>query len=247
MVPLVFLACILFAAGLFPGMIAATAVPADHAVRLERGLKVFTDEVRPLLIDQCLKCHGGEKTKGEFDLATREGLLKGGAEGPSVVPFDPGHSRLMALLQHEKEPHMPSKAPKLAEVALQRIELWIRDGAPYDRPLAEGRALVRKDRRVATEEDRTWWAFQPLQRVEPPPQVPGVGADAYRRLHPGPPPGAPPQAKSTGRSADPTPTGLLRSPRVATRAGGTGRLPQGPLGGCLAEGGARDADPAPIR
>ena len=30
----------------------------------------FATEVRPLLVQHCLKCHGGEKTKGGFDLST---------------------------------------------------------------------------------------------------------------------------------------------------------------------------------
>ena len=54
-------------------------VPADHAERMTRGLKLFTTEVAGILKDHCVKCHGGEKTRGDFDLSTREGLLLGGA------------------------------------------------------------------------------------------------------------------------------------------------------------------------
>ena len=31
---------------------------------------------RATLVDHCLKCHGGAATKGEFDLSTREALLR---------------------------------------------------------------------------------------------------------------------------------------------------------------------------
>ena len=88
------------------------AVPPDHAQRMERGLELFQKSIRPLLSDHCVKCHGGQKTKGDFDLATREGLLRGGADGPSVKLYDSRSSRLFDLVSHAQEPHMPSKAAK---------------------------------------------------------------------------------------------------------------------------------------
>src|SRR5688572_26029454 len=92
---------------------AADTLPPDHAARMTKGLELFQNEVGPLLKEHCLKCHGGEKTKSDFDLATREDLLRGGAEGVTVVPFDAAKSRLMKLIRHEEEPEMPEKKPKL--------------------------------------------------------------------------------------------------------------------------------------
>ncbi len=143
-------------------------VPADHAERMTRGLEIFQKQVRPLLTEQCVKCHGGEKTKGDFDLATREGLLKGGAEGPAVTLYDARSSRLYQLITHAKEPHMPSKGEKLPAAAIAQIAAWIDNGAPYDQPLIAGKAVAKKERGAVTESDRQWWAFQPLKRGEPP-------------------------------------------------------------------------------
>src|SRR6185436_8195298 len=56
--------------------VARAALPADHAQKMTRGLEAFQSKVRGLLVEHCLKCHGGEKTKGEFSVATRESLLK---------------------------------------------------------------------------------------------------------------------------------------------------------------------------
>src|SRR5437763_15762906 len=61
-------------------------LPPDHAERLAKGQEIFTRHVRAVLIEQCVKCHGGEKTRGSLDLTTREGLLKAGDNGPAVVP-----------------------------------------------------------------------------------------------------------------------------------------------------------------
>src|SRR5678809_608662 len=100
---------------------AAADLPADHAEKMARGLELFRKEVGPLLQEHCVKCHGGEKTKGEFDLATREGLLRGGKEGEVVKPFDSKASWLMKLIRHEEDPQMPSKKPKLPDEVIAKI------------------------------------------------------------------------------------------------------------------------------
>src|SRR5438093_9922545 len=91
----------------------AEKVPPDHAQRMTRGLEVFQKSVRALLTENCLKCHGGEKAKAEFDMVTREDLLKGGEDGVMVVPFKAAESKLMKMIRHEEEPHMPEKKPRL--------------------------------------------------------------------------------------------------------------------------------------
>src|SRR5690349_19911743 len=69
-------------------------------------------DARQILTQNCVKCHGGEKTKGEFDLTTREGLLHPGQEGPNVVPGNANASRLMRLIRHQDDPTMPAKGEK---------------------------------------------------------------------------------------------------------------------------------------
>ena len=145
----------------------AAPLPANHAERMTRGLALFQKDVRPLLAEHCLNCHGGKKTKGDFDLATREGLLKGGTEGVGVVPFDVKASGLLKLVRHEVEPNMPDDKPKLPDDAIAKITEWIENGAPYDKPLIEGKKPAR-DRAVVTAEDKQWWAFLPLAKVTPP-------------------------------------------------------------------------------
>src|SRR5262249_54529591 len=108
-----------------------------------------------------------EKTRADLDLATREGLLKGGDNGPAVVPYRAKQSRLYKLITHQQEPHMPAKEAKLPEAQLAQIAAWIDLGAPYDRPLVEKVARGKKPMRV-TDKDRAFRAFRPLQDPAPP-------------------------------------------------------------------------------
>lgn len=153
---------ILIAAALAHGAEPAPPLPADHAVRMTRGLESFQKDVAPLLKEHCLKCHGGEKTKGDFDLTTREDMLRGGKEGVAILPFNAKDSSLMKLIRHEEDPAMPDKKPKLPDDVIAKISAWIDDGAPYAEPLIAGKA-PKKDRSIVTEEDKQWWAFTKLQ------------------------------------------------------------------------------------
>ncbi len=146
--------------------VSSDAVAADHAAQMAKSLELFKSQVRPLLVQHCLKCHGGEKTKGEFDLTTREGLLKGGDSGPAVVAGKPGESLLVRLIRHDDEPNMPAEADKLPEAAIEQISAWIASGAAYDKPLVD--AAVSFTAKTVSEAERQFWSFQPLRMSAPP-------------------------------------------------------------------------------
>jgi mono/diheme cytochrome c family protein len=110
-------------------------VDPDHAAKMAKGAELFKSSVRGILQAKCAKCHSGEKVEGEFDLGTREALLKGGDGGPAVVPGDHNKSLLYQLVAHQKQPHMPHERPKLPDADIAKVAQWIDLGAPYDRPL----------------------------------------------------------------------------------------------------------------
>lgn len=152
---------------------AAEPVKPEHAAQMKAGMELFRQEVRQILTGRCLKCHGGEKRESEFDLNTREALLKGGAEGAAVDLKAPGESRMLGMIEHRVEPHMPANAARLPDRQIASIRKWIELGAPYDRPLVDKGA--RPDDWVKNRIDpaaRDFWSFQPLQPV----QVPAIPA-----------------------------------------------------------------------
>ncbi len=154
----------------------AQPLPPDHEERMTKGLEMFRTDVAAILKEHCVKCHGGEKTKGDFDLVTREGLLLGGAEGPAVKPFSAAESPLLKMIRHEADPHMPSKQPKLPDDVITKVATWIDHGAPYEAPLIAGKTGAR-DKSVVSDEDRKWWAFQPLKKG--PPSARGNPVDGF--------------------------------------------------------------------
>ena len=143
-------------------------VDSEHAKQMAKGLVLFKKDVRQILVRRCVKCHGGEDVEGEFNLATRKGLLKGGSEGISVISGKAKASRLYQLIAHLKEPHMPYDKPKLPQPEIKKIAAWIDLGAPYDAPLVDVQAQARAwTTRKVPDESRQWWAFRQFQWTNP--------------------------------------------------------------------------------
>jgi mono/diheme cytochrome c family protein len=140
----------------------------DHAEKMAKGLDIFKKHVRPVLVQQCLECHGGDQFEGELDLSDRDRLLKGGNSGPAFVSGDAKTSLLFTMVSHDKKPFMPYKQPKLSAEKLQQFAAWIDNGAPYDAPLIKRDDATAWTRKVIGPEARQHWAFHPLKNAEPP-------------------------------------------------------------------------------
>jgi mono/diheme cytochrome c family protein len=148
----------------------ADAVERDHASKMAKGLEIFKKHIRPVLVEHCIKCHGGKKTESEFDLSERTGLLRGGSAGPAVIASNAKESLLYQLITHAKEPHMPHNGPKLSDEAIREVAAWIDNGAPYDKSLrAEQGEEESWTRKAVPKDARQFWAFQPLRRALLPP------------------------------------------------------------------------------
>ncbi len=138
-------------------------VPADHARRMQQGLNLFKSSVRPALVKHCLDCHGGKAKKGGLDLSDRKpmvdsGVLEGGSKD----------SRLMILIRHDDDPHMPQKSAKLPDATIADMARWIDLGAPFDRPLVD-RGNAASTASGPTQANKSLWSFRPLKVVPPPP------------------------------------------------------------------------------
>jgi mono/diheme cytochrome c family protein len=138
-----------------------SAVPADHVERAKKGTTLFRDHIREILTKHCLKCHGGQSIKGDFNLATRDLLVDSGYLGE-----DAAGSHLLDVITHASEPNMPLQSEKLSEESIDKIREWINLGAPYDKPLGDAHNHDKAMR--VTVEDRAFWSFKALQPVAVP-------------------------------------------------------------------------------
>lgn len=89
--------------------------------------KYFEAKVRPLLVQQCVRCHGPKKQEGSLRLDTGAGLRAGGESGEVVVPGEPNKSALIRAVRHDGQKMPPDK--KLSADQVATLEKWVRDGA----------------------------------------------------------------------------------------------------------------------
>jgi len=93
----------------------------------------YSTRVKPILDQNCARCHGGLNRRGGLSLDTRAAMLQGGHDGAVIVPGDPAKSLLVRLIRHEgpaDDPMpMPPKKPKLSDADIAVVTAWVKAGA----------------------------------------------------------------------------------------------------------------------
>lgn len=157
------------------------SLPADDSA----GDQFFESKIRPLLFGRCVECHGDSEPDGELSLTSREGLLRGGTLGPALVPGKPKESLLIGAINHDAFLKMPPK-DKLATSDLALLTKWVAMGAPWpsanstndnstnDKSANSKTDLMQVDAAINTasdtkvdqveftEQQKTFWSYQPL-------------------------------------------------------------------------------------
>ncbi len=131
------------------------------------SLQHFERSVRPVLAEHCISCHGPAKQKGGLRLDTRAGLIAGGDTGPAITPGKPTESLLVEAVHQSGDLKMPPKK-KLGANEVAAIEKWIQLGAPWPDSVGSGASKSVARSGEITDEDRKWWAFQPVSHPSPP-------------------------------------------------------------------------------
>jgi hypothetical protein len=146
---------------------ALTAALSACGAESPGGDEFFEKKVRPVLVEQCLRCHGNDKKRGSLSLESREGALKGGDNGPALVPGNPEKSRLVEAIHYTNvDLQMPPKG-KLSDAAIRDLTTWVKMGAPWPagsigKTAGSGGNFDLAKRKAAH------WAWRPVQAVQPP-------------------------------------------------------------------------------
>jgi hypothetical protein len=132
----------------------------------QAGVDFFENKIRPILANNCYKCHSSQaaKLKGGLSLEYHETILKGGDSGPALVPGDPDKSLLIKAVRYgDPDLQMPPKGNKLTDSQVADLVAWVKMGAPD--PRSAGKALAAGN---WSKERRQHWAFQPIKHEAEP-------------------------------------------------------------------------------
>src|ERR1043165_4700993 len=114
---------------LFITMLLGFIAPAFAA---DAVAKATYSQVRAIFAQHCLSCHDSNEQEAGLILETHQSLLKGGDDGPVIVPGKAAESLLVQQIEHTKKPFMPppKKGGKLSPQEIAVIRAWIDAGAP---------------------------------------------------------------------------------------------------------------------
>ena len=134
--------------------------PADP-----KAIAFFESKIRPLLEKHCLECHQGKDSKADLDLSHPTGWQAAGV----IKPGDPKNSLLFTVVTSQDPDVRMPPPPKdpLSKAQQSSILEWISQGAYDPRsqvPESTESIGPKKRNRIfeITDEDRAYWAFQPL-------------------------------------------------------------------------------------
>ena len=97
----------------------------------EDGISLWKNKIKPLLENNCWKCHGADKVRAGLILTTREGVLKGGEVGPAVDLENPSASLMLQMVSYKDEDHQMPPIGKLPQNKIDALENWIQVGLPF--------------------------------------------------------------------------------------------------------------------
>lgn len=96
----------------------------------------FSKDVAPILLKNCLACHGQNDAKGGFQLTNYTTLMKPGDSGSaSITAGKPDASEVLRLISaSDKEERMPKDGDPLPPEKIALVKKWIEEGAKFDGP-----------------------------------------------------------------------------------------------------------------
>ena len=122
----------------------------------------FSRDVRPILNQNCMQCHGGVRQKNGVSFLFREEALGTGKSGKrTIVPGKPDESELIArVTSSDPDTRMPYHAPPLSSQQIDVLRRWIKQGAKWE----DHWAFVAPKPKAIPSVKSSQWPRQPLDR-----------------------------------------------------------------------------------
>jgi hypothetical protein len=139
------------------------------------GVEFYQASVKPILAEHCYGCHGGGepnkagqvKVKSNFQIISREAVLRGGDHGAAVKLASPEESLLLKVVHYTDEHLKMPPRGKLSGDEIAALEQWVKMGLPvtpedvnkFAKPAEEAHADKGLD---------VQWTYEPMKPVTPP-------------------------------------------------------------------------------
>ena len=140
------------------------------SAKSQDAAEFFEKRIRPILTTNCSPCHNPQAYVAKLDLTTADGFARGGESGALINPANHAESRLLKVIGYSETLKMPPKG-KLPADDIAALTEWVKMGAPWSKTAAvqaQSTLTASKSTREFTDEEKAFWAYQPLAHVAPP-------------------------------------------------------------------------------
>ena len=93
----------------------------------------YSTQIKPILNNKCITCHGGVKKNGGFSLLFKDEAFAVTKSGkPAIIPGDASGSEFIKRLKEENpELRMPYEKPQLSKKEIDLLTKWVDQGAKW--------------------------------------------------------------------------------------------------------------------
>ena len=138
----------------------------------------FEKRVRPVLVENCGRCHSAESKPpmGGLRLDSRAGLVKGGTRGSALTLEAPAKSLLLRAISYTEPALQMPPAGRLSREQAEVLTEWVQRGAPW--PVQKNvPAAISNVQPFNLQARAKHWAWQPVRQ----PALPAVRQKAWPR------------------------------------------------------------------
>lgn len=113
------LIAMVFAVGLLGGVAHAQAID-------------FKQEIRPILLQHCVSCHGEDRTESGLSLHSYEAVLRGSDSGKSILGGAVEANEILRRVKHQDPlERMPLEDDALSPEQIATLQRWVEQGSPW--------------------------------------------------------------------------------------------------------------------
>ena len=116
----------------------------------------YVKDIKPLLKERCVSCHGTVKQKGDLRL-----------DAGTLIPKEAHESLLERIVSSDEDEKMPPEGKRLSAEQVELLRQWIAAGAPFP----QGEVIPKKP--------SEHWSFQPVRSVAVPESAHRNPIDAF--------------------------------------------------------------------
>ena len=116
----------------------------------------YVKDIKPLLKERCVSCHGTVKQKGDLRL-----------DAGALIPKEAHETLLERIVSNDEDEQMPPEGKRLSAEQIELMKQWIAAGAPFPK------------NEVIPKKPSEHWAFQPVRRVAVPESAHKNPIDAF--------------------------------------------------------------------